>query len=261
MNSIGHQKSLIASEAVIPIRSTPSESAEMVSQLLFGECCELLNIEGNWSYIQAINDSYQGWVDSKMLLPISEEAIQQITAFHFVLEGGILLEDKSLLRLARGTAIPQFQDQKNGTLKIGSYQWIWDENIQTTTHLDRSRLIEVAQGFLNTPYLWGGCSGFGIDCSGLTQRVFRMCGLQLPRDSSQQAKEGTAIRFGEHREGDLAFFAKPKQERITHVGLIVDPVTIIHASGKVRIDTFTNEGIWNEKVKTFTHQLITIQRC
>lgn len=221
----------------------------------------MLEVEGNWSHIRTIHDSYEGWVDSKMLQAISEDDLHSISGYHFVLSGGLRLADQSLMRLPRGTAIPHILSQQKKHVQIGSHRWTWDEDLQTSPVLDRSHLIDIAKGFLNTPYLWGGCSGYGIDCSGLTQRVFRMCGIQIPRDSSQQAKKGTSIVFGDHREGDLAFFAKPNKERITHVGLIVTSDIIIHSSGKVRLDGFTEKGIWNKETETFTHHLIRIQRC
>ena len=261
MNAVAHRKALFASEAVIPIRSSPSESAEMVSQLLFGDFCEVLEQDASWTRVQVATDAYVGWVDSKMLVPIAEEELSSVSEHLFVLEGAILLEDQSLLRLPRGAGIPRKKSDALDALQVGTSQWKWDKRLRLSPQLDRSHLKEVAMGFLNTPYLWGGCSGYGIDCSGLTQRSFRMCGIQLPRDSSQQAKIGESIAFGDHREGDLAFFSKPKQDHITHVGLIVGPTSIIHASGRVRIDTLTEKGIWHEETQGFTHQLITIQRC
>lgn len=261
MNSAVHTETLMASEAVIPIRRTASESAEMVSQLLFGECCVRLEQKESWDRIRTVADGYEGWVDRKMLVDISKDEYKQISGHAYVLAGAVTCSDQSLLPLPLGTGIPLFRDQENGHLSLGKIKWSWDDSLSLTAILDRSHLVEIAYKFLNTPYLWGGCSGYGIDCSGLTQRVFRMCGIDLPRDSSQQAKIGESISFGDHLAGDLAFFSKPQREKITHVGLIIDKNSIIHASGRVRIDGFREEGIWNATTHSFTHQLITIQRC
>jgi len=112
---------------------------------------------------------------------------------------------------------------------------------------------------LNAPYLWGGKSFFGIDCSGFTQQVFRFLDKRLPRDAYQQAEEGMTVEFDETEVGDLAFFANASG-KITHVGIILENMQIIHAHGAVRLDELTKEGIFSADKGGITHYLTVIKR-
>ena len=120
-------------------------------------------------------------------------------------------------------------------------------------------LEEVALSFLNSPYLWGGKTKFGTDCSGFVQSVFKIYGKILPRDSYQQALVGTEINLENSKTGDLAFFGK-KIDSITHVGIVISNNRIIHSSGKVRIDNIVNEGILNVDSKKISHELQSVRR-
>jgi cell wall-associated NlpC family hydrolase len=112
---------------------------------------------------------------------------------------------------------------------------------------------------LNTPYLWGGKSPFGIDCSGFTQVVFKTGGHKLPRDSSQQILKGKEIGLEDRRGGDLAFFTNT-EGKMNHVGILMDENRIIHASGKVRIDEFDEKGIRNVEKNAYTHHFYKLKR-
>jgi cell wall-associated NlpC family hydrolase len=121
-------------------------------------------------------------------------------------------------------------------------------------------LIETAMQFRNSPYLWGGRSPFGYDCSGFTQIVYKINGVRLPRDASQQASVGRIIdTVKETVQGDLVFFAGEK-DRVVHVGLAIPPGKIIHCSGMVRIDALDEKGIFNSQVNQYTHRMHSIRR-
>ena len=121
-------------------------------------------------------------------------------------------------------------------------------------------MVEFAQKFLGAPYIWGGRSLFGIDCSGLVQLCARAAGKLLPRDASQQVQEGELVYFlPEIQPGDLAFFGN-EDGKIVHVGIMLDSERIIHASGKVRIDYLDQTGIFNKERNEHTHRLQVIKR-
>ena len=230
----------------------------MISQLVFGECGEILEESGAWVKVRNREDGYEGWVDSKMVLPGGFEALESLSQPSFALTGSLQLQDGTEMRLPLGARIP---------LKMGATSFFWgDREWKSTSSLQllsiqpREHLLEVAQLFTNTPYLWGGRSGAGIDCSGFTQLVFRMCGQLLPRDSTQQAQGGEEIEFGRHQIGDLAFFTKPGQERISHVGMVGKGNVIYHASGKVRLDFLTKNGILKHPTGNATHILVYLKR-
>ncbi|MDX1906783.1 MAG: NlpC/P60 family protein [Bacteroidia bacterium] len=248
----------IARESVVPMRRTPQESAEMVSQLIFGERCTRLDQQGNWTQVRLEADGYTGWADTQMLEAVSPAEYQQIDKSLFVLEGSLRMEDGSTLVLPVGARIPAGSPH---TIRLGDLVYEIKPDARLIGIQSRVHLTDLARHFLNTPYLWGGRSGFGIDCSGLMQVVFSMCGVSLPRDSGPQSEVGKAVVWGEHQSGDLAFFGKDNPSRVSHVGLLVSETEIIHASGRVRIDRFTPDGIVQLRSGKLTHHLIRIRRC
>ena len=133
------------------------------------------------------------------------------------------------------------------------------DGLSTQGYVDKNKLRQNALIILNAPYVWGGRSPLGIDCSGLTQIVYRLQGIDLPRDAYQQAKVGTTLSFIEESEvGDLAFF-DDKEGKVIHVGIILEDNHIIHASGKVRIDRIDQQGIFNSEIGKHTHKLRLIK--
>jgi gamma-D-glutamyl-L-lysine dipeptidyl-peptidase len=121
-------------------------------------------------------------------------------------------------------------------------------------------ILKLARRYLYAPYLWGGRSPFGIDCSGFTQVVFMMAGLKLKRDASQQVGQGEGVDFAEQAQAaDLAFFDNDKGN-IVHVGIVMNNNHIIHAAGQVRIDRLDHFGIFNETLGKYTHKLRLIKR-
>ncbi|AFR35130.1 C40 family peptidase [Riemerella anatipestifer] len=226
----------VASVSVVPVRSESSDKAEIITQVLYGESVEILSQEGNWVHIKIDFDGYEGWVDVKQFKIISDENIS---------ESKTNLVKKPFLEYG-------FGDEKL-LLSIGSEI---EADVEETEVMNiRSFIADTAQKFLNVPYLWGGRSFFGIDCSGFTQIVYKVGGIKIPRDAYQQAEVGQVLDFIEEAQaGDLAFFEN-EEGRITHVGIMLEDRKIIHAHGKVRIDELDSVGIFNKDQNKHTHKL------
>ena len=249
--------------AQIPVRTDPSDKSEMVSQVLFGETFSIQEERGNWLLIQTHVDTYEGWIDRKQALAVTPEFIEKVrNSTTHVVAGKTSVcyckNDSSFILLGKGSHLPLLA---NNTFHLG-------EKVYTTTDkgnaipkkFNASKVAETAMDYLNTPYLWGGRSIMGIDCSGLVQVVYHMRGLDLPRDAAQQAGFGVAIDFvDEAMPGDLAFFDNPSGE-IIHVGIVIEPGRILHASGQVRIDNIDHNGIYNVEKGAYTHSLRILKR-
>ena len=221
------------SVSVSPIRAEVSEKSEMTSQILYGETCEIIKTEGLYSKIKMDFDGYEGWVNSSVLKKENSEISKNLVTKNY----GVfdLLEGKNLLSLGSEVAFET-------------------ENFVNNNNI-RESLVESAKKFINVPYLWGGRSYFGIDCSALVQLVYKIHGIALPRDADKQAELGEARDFVEESEpGDLAFF-EDETGFISHVGLVLSPFELIHASGKVRIDSLDFSGIYNAEKNKHTHKL------
>ncbi len=250
---------VIAMVSVIPIRKEASHRSEMISELLFGEVAEVIDTNNGFTKLKCLYDNYEGWCQSNQLWPITETEIfwdnKQLLA-----EWTTELDFNGRpMHVSLGTPLTIFRNGKAQIHKfsIGFQGVNWDA-ANAVFSIDSIQAI--ANKFINTPYLWGGRSVFGIDCSGLVQQVFRFFNKPLPRDASQQVTEGEVVGFlQEVRCGDLAFFDN-EEGRITHVGLLFNSDTIIHAAGKVRIDKIDNMGIVNTDTGERTHKLRIIKR-
>ena len=251
----------IATLSTIPIRKSDSHRSEMVSQLLFGETYEIISKKDNWLNIKCSLDGYEGWIDAGQHYPLSEKDFKAIQLNNI----GIAIDlfysatssDKSVT-LVTGSSLPQF-DGIN--FKIGKEKFIYNGQAVMADQIRTLNMLEkVALRFLNSPYLWGGRSPLGIDCSGLAQILYKCIGIALPRDAYQQAEIGRTVNFAEEATlGDLAFFNN-EEGKITHVGMILKDKKIIHASAMVRIDTFDHFGIFNAEMNKYSHQLKIIKR-
>lgn len=247
--------------SVIPVRKEPSDKSEMVSQFLFGETMELLSKEGNWRKVRSTYDDYVGWVDSKQIHPLENADFAVIESQPVQLSIDLVqvaLRSKTeLLPVLIGSVLRGY----NGKIfSIGGIEYEFEGNVVTPSHKDPSMIMQQSYMFLNAPYLWGGRSPFGIDCSGFTQLIFKLCGIKLKRDAYQQAEQGSLVNlFDESAPGDLAFFDNA-EKKIIHVGIILPGQQIIHASGKVRIDRIDHQGIFNRDTGNYTHNLRLIKR-
>ncbi|MBI4945552.1 MAG: C40 family peptidase [Bacteroidetes bacterium] len=298
----------ICNLSIVPCRKDPSDKSEMVTQLLFGEHFQLLDTKGNWQLIRIAYDGYECWIDKKQFLPLSEKTINGIKDSTTALTTDLVqlaspltesdtrqshrtqpsLEQQHI-PIVLGSSLPKY---KENCFWLGKEKYSFEGAVGFP--FEKTKAIPCGEGvsgvaawYLNTPYLWGGRSPFGIDCSGFTQMVFKLNGIQLQRDAWQQAEQGKVLSFLEEAQtGDLAFFDN-EEGKIVHVGIITTPsipiaigtpkgvelraqspsplgkvgMGCIHASGKVRIDKLDHHGIFNEETKKYSHRLRVIKRC
>lgn len=243
----------ICSLSIVPLRGEPADSSELVSQVLYGDFFKIIEQRKNWSKIRLAFDSYEGWIDNKQYLEINEENYKslkkEIPKLSLDLVEFIQDINQQLHPILLGSSL-------NGLTLLNHK---FDGTIINSKN-KKENLIQTAFLYLNSPYLWGGKTPFGIDCSGFTQMVYKLNGYKLLRDASQQATQGEALSFIEESEpGDLAFFDN-NEGAITHVGIIMKDNYIIHAHGKVRIDRLDHSGIYNVDKKIHTHKLRVIKK-
>ncbi|MBZ0326638.1 MAG: C40 family peptidase [Altibacter sp.] len=243
----------ICNLSIVPLRAETSDRSELVSQLLYGEVFKVLESRKKWSRIRLQFDGYEGWMDNKQFLTISEEDYNRLKKetphYSADLVDFITSEENQLLSICLGSTI-------NATALL-KHRF---EGKSVSSIFPKAHLIETALLYLNAPYLWGGKTPFGIDCSGFTQMVYKLNGYKLLRDASQQATQGEPLSFIEECEpGDLAFFDNTEGV-IVHVGIVMNDNYIIHAHGKVRIDRIDHTGIFNYEKRTHTHKLRVIKR-
>jgi cell wall-associated NlpC family hydrolase len=242
---------------VSPLRASPAHQSEMVSQLLFGELVNVIEKgENKWLKVRCQFDSYEGWITS----PHLTEPPYQSAPLHLTADwSSEIFFDDQPMHLSFGSDL---RGLVNGQAEWGKYNWSFKGNHIDPLHNKKTEknLLKAAFLFINTPYLWGGRSSFGIDCSGFTQLVFKSFGVSLLRDAYQQATQGEVVGFlAETKIGDLAFFDN-SEGKITHVGILINEHEIIHASGKVRVDRIDSQGIMNVDTNERTHQLRLIKR-
>lgn len=229
--------------SAMPVRKEGSHTSEMVSQLLYNELYEVLDEKPGWVLVRTLEDQYEGWIQGIQHHAIGEqEALELQSQIRHIVDQPVL--DYQGRHLSMGTVL---FEPVPGTLTVPG-------------RFVPAMMIEFAQKFMDTPYLWGGRSVFGIDCSGFVQLCARAAGKLLPRDASQQVQEGELVYFlPEVQPGDLAFFAND-EGKIVHVGMMLDNERIIHASGQVRIDFLDQTGIFNKERNEHTHHLQVIKR-
>jgi hypothetical protein len=243
--------------SIAPIRAQAKDQSEIVSQLLFGDALTILEKTERWWRIKNADDGYEGWIDFKqvVLAPFGESSGIMAPA---AVNNTVVAADGSKYYLAAGSNLPAFKD---GYCYLGKEKFkVEFKPLVVNFDQPKADIKELALFYLNAPYLWGGRTLFGIDCSGFVQAVYRMAGLKLKRDASEQAEGGTTVDFlPEAQCGDVAFFDN-EEGRITHVGILLGNNEIIHASGKVRIDPIDDQGIFNKELHKYTHKLRIIKR-
>ena len=252
---------------VTPVRQEPSEGSEQLTQLLFGEVCEVLDRLPRWTKIRSTLDGQEGWVDFKMLEHVGDEANRREAKGEGVVYVPMALatemETGDELMLTLGTRLPNYA---HGTFEVLGKQYLINPaGVRGERREARGEEIcAIAQTLLNAPYLWGGKNAMGMDCSGFTQVVYAAMGVNLLRNAREQMTQGELVpSLAEAQPGDLAFFdhadRDPKATNISHVGLLLSPTEIIHCSGCVHIDTIDEQGIHLPDGE-LTHHLVQIRR-
>ena len=279
----------ISLHSVVPVRTEARETAEMSTQILFAEQCEILAEQARWYQVRLCQDGQEGWVDKKMLTPLSAEEEQKLpaeaTAMVLMPMAYAVSENNGqTIPLTAGTRLCNYKDGRFELLGVG---FRIDPSMVLTAPLpmDEPHLLQAVRFFLNIPYLWGGKNAMGMDCSGFTQVVLSLFGKHLLRNASEQATQGTEVsRLEDAQAGDLAFFCKPQTNHannennannanngahapITHVGILIDKQRIIHCSGRVKVEKIDATGIFSiEQADAkhpqgqYTHQLLSIHR-
>jgi len=244
----------ICTLSIVPVRMQPADASEMVSQVLFGEYFKILEERGKWSRIRIAFDSCEGWVSNNQIQQIDETKYEEQFDHTPVYSGDLIefigTEGGNLIHIPMGSSLNYATREERSSFEGHTVSGI----------KDKPEIVKTAALYLNTPYLWGGKTPFGIDCSGLTQMVYMLNGHFLKRNAAQQATQGEALSFIEESEpGDLAFF-DDNEGNIIHVGIMMQDNYIIHVNGKVRIDRIDHSGIYNVDLRKHTHQLRVIKK-
>jgi hypothetical protein len=247
----------ICENVFVPLRSGPTHKSEMLSQILFGEKYIIIDQSGKWLKIESLFDNFKGWIDIDHL----QSSILKDNEKGKVLVKYLLCykEDKSKIILEPGCEIYN-PDFKNHTFTSGQNIFTTTEDFNESYISTTDSLTDSAIKLINCPYIWGGRIPSGIDCSGMTQLIYKIHGLTIPRNSWLQSEVGETISFiDESKPGDLAFFDNERGS-ISHVGMMISKGLIIHASGRVRIDTIDHQGIFKQETGKYSHHLRTIKR-
>lgn len=240
--------------SIVPVRAEHADEAEIVTQLLFGEFATILEVYNQWRKVKSAHDGYEGWIDYKQVQLISEEAFSTLSKSKVrqVQLIDTLNTPWGPIVTVKGALLPT----NKPSFSIDHFEFEWLNFSSSSKTLD---IGVVAMSYLNSPYLWGGRTPFGIDCSGFTQAVLRFFGIEILRDASQQVNQGEFVKFENAKIGDLVFFVNSKGN-IHHVGILLENNKIIHASGRVRIDKLDQKGIYNEERSDYSHNFHSIRR-
>ncbi len=248
--------------SVVPLRSSPSDKSEQVSQLLFGEIVELLEWKGrSWVKVRCTWDNCIAWVQVRQVKPLTFSEHKLFTEkFAYCLDlFQPLMSNDFAMPIPIGARLPDFDGMKfsfDGKSYHYAGQAVFPENLEPTP----DRVLKIARRYFLAPYQWGGRSPFGIDAGGFTQMVFKLVGINLHRTPDAQVHQGELVDFIEQSQpGDIAFFEK-SVGTISHAGILLPDGKIIHAAEQVRIDRIDHFGIFDEETNRYTHRLRVAKR-
>lgn len=252
----------ISLQTFIPLRSQPSESSEMVSQILFGETFSIIEQTPKWVYIKIDFDGYVGWCDAKLITILTDEQFVELSGKTEIIvsDKWISVQRKDKYGLQQILVGSVLYDLKAETFKLLNYEFVLCPQYPYKSNNTGNAITDIATSLLNVPYLWGGRSSFGIDCSGLVQTSCRVAGINMLRDASQQVTQGVEVEsLNNSNLGDLVFFEN-EEGMIVHTGILLSSNEVVHASGFVRIDRIDEKGIYNNEIEEYTHKLKAIRR-
>ena len=257
---------VLALHSVIPVRTEPREGAEQSTQMLFGELATVSDEQPRWTKIRLESDGQEGWVDAKMITPMSDEeyrsyseSLPSAATVKFPMAYAVSENNGQTIPLTAGTRLTHYNDGRFEVLGVG---FRIDPNMVITHALEMNQenLLQAVRFFLNTPYLWGGKNAMGMDCSGFTQIVMSLFGRHLLRNASEQVTQGEAVdKLKKAQAGDLVFFDH-EDGKISHVGIVIDAERVIHCSGRVKVEKLDETGIFNAETGNYSHHLCAIRR-
>ncbi len=238
----------------IPMRKEPSHRSELVSQLLFGDMYSIAEQTSNWLKIRSADDRYEGWIDMIQHFTPGTSELERLKKVEHYFTADLTniminMNDGTEFLLSAGSRIYGKHEFSIGDIKFKYTGHTFQPEFSDV----RKSILQTARKFLHVPYIWGGKTTMGLDCSGFTQIIYRVHNINLERDAGQQCSDKPNLSLRESKPGDLAFFGD--NEKITHVGIISEAGKIIHCSGKVRIDNLDETGIFQTDSGRYTHYL------
>lgn len=256
----------ISLHSIVPVRAEAREGSEQLTQILFGETVAILDEKPRWNRVKSDLDGQEGWVDSKMISPMTEDeytayrkALASAATVLFPMVYAVSENNGQTIPLTAGTRLTNYRD---GEFELLGVRFRIDPSMVAVhpLELNQQNLLQTVRFFLNVPYLWGGKNALGMDCSGFTQVILSLFGRHLLRNASEQATQGREITsLQEAQAGDLVFFDH-KDGKISHVGIVIDSERVIHCSGRVKVEKLDFNGIFCAEKGEYTHHLVAIRR-